>query len=83
MYGSSQTCRVKGLHIFMYGCTSGRDVFIWKHKALSHPRVHGVFEVFRFKVELKFQSVFVHLLAALSFQSCVATAGGQGSCESS
>lgn len=53
MYGSSQTRRVKGRCAFMLGCTSGSGVFIWKHAALSHPRVPGVFEVFRFKFELK------------------------------
>ena len=53
MYGSSQTRRVKGRCAFMFGCTSGSGVFIWKHAALSHPQVPGVFEVFRFKFELK------------------------------
>lgn len=52
MYGSSQ--RVKDIPAFMFGCTSGSGVFIWKHAALSHPRVYGVFEVFRFKAKLRF-----------------------------
>lgn len=46
MYSSYQTRRVKAIHAFMFSCTSGSGPFIWKHAALSHPRVYGAFEVF-------------------------------------
>lgn len=46
-------------------------------------KLHGVFNAFQSKVKLKFQSVSVHLHVAVSFSSCVASAGRQGSWESS
>lgn len=81
MYGWLQTCRAKGFHFHVrlhlrlqciYLETSGfvLPTGLWWSSSVL------------FKVELQFLSVFVCLHVALSFYCCVATAGGQGSCES-
>lgn len=66
LFNRAQTSREKESWL---SCSAALQaaVYLSGSVALSHPQVYGVFEVFRFKVELKFQSVFVRLQVALSF----------------